>query len=218
MSLTSTSLRRGRQVAAAALIGAAALALTACQDGKSSAAPHSSAQTTAASSASDSGTTGQETPGEKSAAARAASGSGPSAQLGADRCASKDMSLRLGDADPGAGNIYYPLVFTNTGKSTCALRGFPGVSLRAGDGRQIGAPATHEGGAGQVVKLAPGQSAHAVLHTLNDGVKDVPCRPTAKLVYVYAPGSTDAMTARTEGLRVCGDTFTVTAVTPGTEG
>jgi hypothetical protein len=128
------------------------------------------------------------------------------------------MSLRLGDADPGAGNIRYPLVFTNTGKSACTLRGFPGVSLRAGDGQQIGAPATHEGAAGRVVKLAPGQSAHAVLHTLNDGVKDVPCRPTAKIVYVYAPGSTDAMTARTEGLRVCGDTFTVTAVTPGAEG
>ncbi|MFG2892138.1 DUF4232 domain-containing protein [Streptomyces sp. NPDC048248] len=218
MSLTSSSLRRGRQVAAAAMIGAAALALTACQDGKSSAAPHSSAQTTAASSASDSGAAGQDTPGKESGTARAASGSGPSAQLGTDRCTSQDMSLRLGHADPGAGNIHYPLVFTNTGKSTCALRGFPGVSLRAGDGRQIGAPATHEGGAGKVVKLAPGRSAHAVLHTLNDGVKDVPCRPTAKIVYVYAPGSTDAMTARTEGLRVCGDTFTVTAVTPGAEG
>lgn len=179
MSLTSSAFRRGHRVAAASLIAATALAVTA-------------------------GT------------ASAQSGSAP--QPASATCAAKDLGLRLGDSDPGAGNIRYPLVFTNKGKSTCSLRGFPGVSLLAGNGQKIGAPATREGAAGQTVELAPGKSAHATLRTINEGLNDTPCWTTGKIVHVYAPNSKDAMTLRTQGLRVCGGVFTVSAVTPGTEG
>ncbi|GAU70447.1 serine/threonine-protein kinase [Streptomyces sp. NBRC 110611] len=141
-----------------------------------------------------------------------------SSMTASDRCTAADMSLRLGDADIGAGNIRYPLVFTNKGKKACTLRGFPGVSLIKRDGSSVGAPATREGGRGEAVRLQPGQSAYSVLHTLNDGVSDTPCWAESQLVFVYPPGSKESMTTGSHGLRVCGGRFDVTAVTPGSPG
>ncbi|MFH8573481.1 DUF4232 domain-containing protein [Streptomyces sp. NPDC017993] len=133
----------------------------------------------------------------------------------AGRCTATQMSLRLGPSDIGAGNIHYPLVFTNKGKSACSLRGYPGVSLMSRDGSVIGKPATREGGAGGSVKLQPGRSAHVVLHTVNDGVSDTPCWSSSQIVYVYPPGSKDSMTTQSRGLRVCGGRFTVTTMETG---
>jgi hypothetical protein len=124
------------------------------------------------------------------------------------------MRLVLGRGDVGAGNIHYSLVFTNTSGRTCVLRGYPGVSQLAGDGAQIGAPATREGGAGGSVRLAPGAEAHSEVHTLNRGVGG-PCRAKGELLRVYPPGSREAMTTRATDFRVCGDTFTVTTVSAG---
>ncbi|MFF4603358.1 DUF4232 domain-containing protein [Streptomyces sp. NPDC001339] len=138
-----------------------------------------------------------------------------SSMTASDRCTAADMSLRLGDADIGAGNIRYPLVFTNRGKKACTLRGFPGVSLIKRDGSSVGEPASREGGRGEAVRLRPGQSAYSVLHTLNDGVSDTPCWAESQLVFVYPPGSKESMTTGSHGLRVCGGRFGVTAVMPG---
>ncbi|GGU96669.1 hypothetical protein GCM10010211_74980 [Streptomyces albospinus] len=138
-----------------------------------------------------------------------------STKTASDRCTADNLSVRLGRTDIGAGNIRIPLVFTNKGKKTCSLRGFPGVSLTLKEGTPVGKPATRSGSVGSAVRLKPGQSAHAVLHTVNDGVSDTPCWSKAQLVRVYAPGSKEAMTAGTDGLRVCGGRFDVTTLKPG---
>ncbi|MGW1287384.1 DUF4232 domain-containing protein [Streptomyces sp. NPDC002586] len=75
--------------------------------------------------------------------------------------------------------------------------------------------ATRSGAAGGTVRLKPGQSAHAVLHTVNDGVSDTPCWSTAQLVRAYPPGSRNTVTTGTDGLWVCGGQFDVTSVKPG---
>jgi hypothetical protein len=129
------------------------------------------------------------------------------------RCTTDDLRLSLGRPDPGAGNIRYTLQFTDTGPDGCALRGFPGVSLLAGDGSTIGSPATREGPQLEEVDLAPGGSARVTLHTLNKGIKGPGCRPAPSLLKVYPPGSRDALTLRTSLPVVCGNTFTVTSVT-----
>lgn len=231
---------RGRKTAAATLVAAAAIALTACQDnGSGAAGPASSASSAPSAAASDSPSaagsssaaggeqTGAATDSDGATAAQSPSGSAAggagttsarsaaSHDTSGDRCTSAQMGLRLGRADIGAGNIRYSLTFTNNGKSSCTLRGYPGVSLLQRDGQTVGRPATREGAAGGAVTLAPGASAHAVLHTINDGLKDAPCWKSAQLVQAYPPGSTEAMTARTSGLRVCGDEFTVTTVSTG---
>ena len=48
---------------------------------------------------------------------------------------------------------------------------FPGVSLIRGDGSLIGKPATRRGPVGKVVRIAPGKTVQADLHTLNRGIK-----------------------------------------------
>lgn len=245
MSLTIKTPGRGRRVAAGSLIAVAALALTACQDGTGAASRPSSAAAPGTSQHQDSGS-GTKSSGAKeqssgaqeqpsagkqpsansapSAGGKATGGtpsapaSNTSAVTASDRCAAADMSLRLGAADIGAGNIRYPLVFTNKGKKACTLRGFPGVSLIKRDGSTIGKPASREGGAGGVVRLQPGQSAHVLLHTVNDGVMDTPCWANSQIVFVYPPGSKESMTTSSRGLRVCGGRFDVTAVEAGSLG
>jgi hypothetical protein len=120
--------------------------------------------------------------------------------------------MRLGRGDPGAGNIYYPLEFTNTSRYACVLDGYPGVSLRRGDGSVIGRPADRTGARGAAVRLDPGETVEADLHTLNRGLRDGGCWRTPTLIMVYPPGSTDAMTLATGDPVVCGDTFEVGAV------
>ncbi|UZJ32910.1 DUF4232 domain-containing protein [Streptomyces endophytica] len=235
MSLTTKTLGRGRRVAAGSLIAVAALTLTACQDGtgaasrpSSAAAPATSQET--GSGAKPSGSAQQSAGGERPSANAASTGSKAkgnvpgttesraSAMTASDRCTAANMSLRLGASDIGAGNIHYPLVFTNKGKKACTLRGFPGVSLIQRDGSPVGKPATREGGPGGVVRLQPGQSAHAVLHTVNEGVSDTPCWSRSQIVFVYPPGSKESMTTGSRGLRVCGGRFDVTAVEAGSLG
>ncbi|MFF4243593.1 DUF4232 domain-containing protein [Streptomyces sp. NPDC001822] len=122
------------------------------------------------------------------------------------------MKPRLGPADAGAGNIRFDLQLINEGKASCTLQGFPGVSLLRGDGSTIGVPATREGGQGTAVKLAPGESAHATLRTVNKDVEGPDCWSAPTLLKVYPPGLKDALTLRSSTPVVCGDTFTVTAL------
>ncbi|MFJ5679343.1 DUF4232 domain-containing protein [Streptomyces sp. NPDC093097] len=229
MSLTSKPLGRGRRVAAGSLIAATALTLSACQNGTDSSSHSSSAAAPATSTASSAPTSGNSAQSSGNSArpsngARPSGGSkgvpnasqaDPSAMTESDRCTAANMSLHLGRTDVGAGNIRVPLVFTNKGKQACSLRGFPGVSLIQRDGSGIGEPASREGGAGGAVQLQPGQSAHAVLHTVNEGVSDIPCWKNSQIVFVYPPGSKESMTTHSGGLRVCGGTFTVTTVAAG---
>ncbi|MEV0603835.1 DUF4232 domain-containing protein [Streptomyces sp. NPDC050315] len=236
-----TSLRRGRKAATATLIAAAAaLALTACQDDGSGvksgapAAPSAAASDSGAASGSASAASGSssaeadgggsadsQSPSDQSAkgtavrTASARTAAAASTDTSSDRCTADELGLRLGRTDVGAGNIRYPLVFTNNGTTSCTLRGYPGVSLIQRDGQMIGKPATREGAAGKAVTLKPGGSAYAVLHTIQDGLNDEPCWKSPYLLQTYPPGSTDAMTLRTSDLRVCGGRFTVTALEPG---
>ncbi|MFI9045832.1 DUF4232 domain-containing protein [Streptomyces sp. NPDC053427] len=246
MSLTTKTLGRGRRVAAGSLIAVATLALSACQNGTDSGAHSSSAAASATAGSTHGGHSSQSTgnntrpsggqersteaagpssgagakapSGKPEANAPSASGSHTSAMTASDRCTADNMSLRLGRTDIGAGNIHIPLVFTNKGKTACSLRGFPGVSLILRDGSTVGKPATRSGAAGGAVRLQPGQSAHAVLHTVNDGVSDTPCWNKSQLVYTYPPGSKDSMTTNSGGLRVCGGRFDVTTVEAGSLG
>lgn len=130
-------------------------------------------------------------------------------QPAASRCTVTGLRMTLGRGDPGAGSVYYPLVFTNTTSRTCTLDGFPGVSLLRGDGSVIGKPADRQGAGAATVRIAPGRTVEADLHTLNQGVKGNGCWRKPTLIMVYPPGSTESMTLATSNPVVCGDTFDV---------
>ena len=57
-------------------------------------------------------------------------------------CNADELTLSLANADGGgAGTLNQMVVLTNSGKRTCTLFGFPGISLVNDNGNQIGSPA-----------------------------------------------------------------------------
>ncbi|WP_328868052.1 DUF4232 domain-containing protein [Streptomyces sp. NBC_00304] len=143
------------------------------------------------------------------------SSSPPAAVAGAPqarRCTTKTLGMSLGAADAGAGQIHYRLTFANKSGHSCTLQGFPGVSMIRRDGSVIGVPAGREGAPGKQTVIGAGRTAAVTLHTLNQGIKGSGCWREPDYLRVYPPGSKEALTLRTSGLRVCGDRFTTTAV------
>ncbi|WNI14450.1 DUF4232 domain-containing protein [Actinacidiphila sp. ITFR-21] len=176
------------------------------------AAPVSTAApTTAAAGPAPSATSAPPAAATTPATSGAPSSAGPRAAAGS-RCTVAGLRMRLGRGDPGAGNIYYPVDFTNTTKRSCTLNGFPGVSLIRGDGSVIGRPADRSGAAAIPVRVPAGQTVEADLHTLNRGIKGDSCWAKPAFLKVYPPGSTESLTLATSGPLVCGDTFDVSAV------
>ncbi|EFL20930.1 putative lipoprotein [Streptomyces himastatinicus ATCC 53653] len=130
-------------------------------------------------------------------------------------CSTEQLRLSLGRKDVGAGNVYMPLVLTNKSTGTCTLTGFPGVSLLDSAGSAIGDPATRRGASRSAVSLAPGASASAMLHTLNEGTSDTPCRRAPARIRAYPPDSFSSMTVPAGSFRVCGGVFEVESVHSG---
>lgn len=130
-------------------------------------------------------------------------GSTTSSTAPSNLCATTELSAELGPTNAGAGQLYQPLILTNTGNRTCETRGFPGVSILDASGTQIGQPAQREGNEGPTVSLAPGKTASALLHTANEGIPGAPCEATSAKMKVYPPGQTASITFDT-AYKVCG--------------
>ncbi|MEU9985261.1 DUF4232 domain-containing protein [Streptomyces sp. NPDC048045] len=103
-------------------------------------------------------------------------------------CAVNDLYLSMGRQEGAAGSLYWPIQFTNTSTSACALRGYPGVSVLDTAHRQIGPAATRSGSSYATVTLAPGHSASAVVRTTNGPIGG-PCLRTGTYLRVYPPAS-----------------------------
>jgi hypothetical protein len=83
------------------------------------------------------------------------------------RAGGTQIWLGLGPGGGAAGTTFYPLEFSNVGRRTCTLFGFPGVSAVI-NGRQVGGAAIRIGRKHLVV-LHPGQTAHAILGIVEAG-------------------------------------------------
>jgi hypothetical protein len=60
-------------------------------------------------------------------------------------CTPAQLRVTRGASDGAAGTIYYTILFRNTSGTTCALRGYPGLSSVGGTpAHQIGAPARRQ--------------------------------------------------------------------------
>jgi Protein of unknown function (DUF4232) len=146
----------------------------------------------------------------------------PTPQAGnPERCTTAELTGSLGPAEGAAGSIYRPLLLTNTGRRTCELTGFPGVSYVDGeDGQQIGPAAAMLGDRGGPVRLAVGAAASAQLRLVNVANYDAAvCRPTpVRGLRVYPPGDTAALFVPTDGTGCAGtppgDQLTVQTLNP----
>ncbi|MET9494445.1 DUF4232 domain-containing protein [Streptomyces sp. NPDC006552] len=134
--------------------------------------------------------------------------------MGSD-CTSDDLKVALKPTGQEMNSKYFDLTLTNTTGGTCALKGYPGLSVTNSAGARIGKPATrsHNGDVRDVV-LKAGQSAHAVVQTPNRDVTDGKCWAKPSRVKVYPPNNTASLSAAAPGtLEVCGNSFTVGPVT-----
>jgi hypothetical protein len=108
-------------------------------------------------------------------------------------CNADELTLSLEDADGGgAGTLNKAIVFTNSGKRTCTLFGFPGVSLVNDNGNQIGKPADRaKNYTEKTVSLAPTKTAKAIVSYSDEGNFDAgTCKDGATKLRVYPPNDT----------------------------
>jgi hypothetical protein len=127
------------------------------------------------------------------ASGRATGGSGSAAGL--TSCQALTVTVDDSQAGAAAGSTYLPIDFANSSASACTMYGFPGVSLAAADGSQIGAAATRNNAFGKVmITLRPGESAHAWLQVADaQNYPSASCEPTtASVLRVYPPGDKGA--------------------------
>ena len=177
-----------RTVVRGLLVGAGlvtAVLLTACQ-GSSSAGSSPSSLSVSATTAAPTTTTAP--PPATSTARPGGSGNG--------ECKAANLTLSIGSGDAAAGHFYVPIVFTNTGSTSCTMRGWPGVSYVTGDsGSQVGAPAQRSGSIGSSVTLAPKAIASSVVTVTDVSVFDASaCKPTSVRGFrVYAPDDTASL-------------------------
>ncbi|MBY8340852.1 DUF4232 domain-containing protein [Streptomyces spinosirectus] len=138
--------------------------------------------------------------------ASAAPASQPAARA-VPTCTVSGLQLSMGRAEGAAGSLYRPISFTNTGHGSCALRGYPGVSVLDSKHHQIGAAATRSGTSYGTVVLAAGHSASAVIRTTNGPVGGA-CQRTGSYLRVYPPASYKAVLVPAHW-KVCSHLFQV---------
>ncbi|WP_353945517.1 DUF4232 domain-containing protein [Streptomyces sp. HUAS MG91] len=198
---------RSTSLCAAALVTVGVVAVTACgADGGSGNQAHATGR-----SQESAGTSRPPTPSAApptSATATTRTDAQPARGSG---CTTADLKAAMKATGQEMNSKYFDLTLTNTTDRTCALRGYPGLSLTDGAGKRIGEPATRSNnGSVQDVVLKPGRAAHAVVQTPDRGVTDGKCWGKPSRVKVYPPDNTASLTtAAPATLEVCGNTFTV---------
>ena len=171
--------RRGRLAVAVAAFACVAAAAGCSSSGSVSSAPTATVTVT---------TTAPAAPGSASATSLSPTATGTSA------CPNGSLQVKQGVAQGYAGGVYEVIDFTNTSGSSCALLGYPGVSLVSGPSNtQIGLAAERSTTTPvKLVTLAAGATANALLQIV-DALNYPPasCAPTkATALRVYPPNQT----------------------------
>ena len=178
-----------RLLAAAPLLGAAALAAGCGSSGSPAAAPTKTITVRATPAGTVTSPAASPVPATGTASTTAAGGPSP--------CPTRSLRVKLGLGQGAAGSTFQVIDFTNISNAACTLFGYPGVSLAGGNPvTQIGlAAAESHTTARQQVTLAPGAVANAVLqivHAVNFPAAQ--CHlVTADHLRIYPPNQTEAV-------------------------
>ena len=139
-------------------------------------------------------------------------------------CKLTGLRLGLSRTEGTAGTFYVSVRFTNEGKSSCVIAGFPGVSYVDENGKQVGSSAVRSGAKGPQVTLLPGAGAAALLAMTDAGVFDPDtCRPApVSGLRVYPPDEYHAGYLPHPGTGCAGPTpepqLRVRTIVPGPDG
>ena len=134
------------------------------------------------------------------------------------QCTAGNTTAWLGLPGSGAaGSFFYQLEFSNTGRRTCWLYGYPGVSAINGNGTRIGPAASHSGRRA-LVTLRPGATAHAILQIVEAGNIAGCHLRTAAGLKVYPPGQRRSTDIGGFSFRACSNrrVLSVGPIQPGT--
>lgn len=178
MTHTSPSARRAAALPACA--AAALVLLTACGDGGGTSAAPQRVPVTVAPPGSTAGPFGRDTAGPRPAAT-------------STRCRTFELKASVGRRDPGAGQVNFPVVLTNTSERTCTVRGYPGAAFVDAAGRQLGPDPLRSPGTPTTVTLRPGRSAWAGLTFSSPEVSEARTAVPAALL-VTPPDEHDHLT------------------------
>jgi len=131
-------------------------------------------------------------------------------------CATSTLKVSLGQANGTAGTVFYPLKFVNTSKTSCTLRGYPGVSAVTSSGKQIGNPASRIQSNVRTVTLAPGKQQSASVGIVETGnFSQSQCKPvTAAGLKVFPPNQSKAVTLKKNFSTCSSNASTSLKVTP----
>jgi Protein of unknown function (DUF4232) len=140
-----------------------AVLLAGCSSGdKTSAAPTPSVPTASTPAADATESTGD----APATTPPTSAGNGTGAAV-SSRCHTSELKVTVAADEGGgaAGSNYESLVFTNAGKRTCTIYGYPGVSYVAGDqGTQINDPFQRTAASNKkTISLKPGAAGHATI-------------------------------------------------------
>lgn len=124
-------------------------------------------------------------------------------------CATSALKVSLGPANGTAGTTFYPLKFVNTSKTSCTLRGYPGVSAVTSSGQQIGNPASRINATFRTVTLAPGKQQSASIGIVDTGnFSPASCKPvTAAGLKIIPPNQSQSVTLK-KTFSTCSSTAT----------
>jgi hypothetical protein len=113
------------------------------------------------------------------------------------------LDVSLGQSDAGLGHIGEPIVFRNTGATTCTMYGYPGVRVSS-NGQASGAddtPNSYLGGLSgstiPTVSLAPGATASAFIEGTDNPEGTAPSCPTYSSLEITPPGDSQTFTLDT---------------------
>jgi hypothetical protein len=191
--------RRGLQIGCAVVLAGAAAA--GCSSGGSATR---TTKTTTTTTTQKHPTTTTRAPTTTTTVAPTTSTSAPTTTTaaGVPPCTSAKLSVAVGQSQGAAGSLIVPLVFTNTGTTTCSLQGYPGVSIVGANGAQLGAAAARTGQATPLVSLPAGQTTMAIFRQANPGILN--CTPVSATGFrVYPPNQTAALFAADPSLTTC---------------
>ncbi|KAK1179434.1 DUF4232 domain-containing protein [Streptomyces sp. NBS 14/10] len=157
-----TARRRTLRVATAALIAAAGLSLTACNNSDDTASKPAAGASSAGSSSGAQGTDAQpdnaKSGSDDGTSSRAGSGNGAAKGGGKSKfCRTSDLIMEAVDSSPDENVGEVTVQMTNKGAKTCSATGFAGVDLKDIDGTS--APVDRGGEQPRITDLKPGDTA-----------------------------------------------------------
>jgi Protein of unknown function (DUF4232) len=188
--------RRGLQVGCAVVLAGAAAA------GCSSGSPTKTTKTTTSTTTKKAHPTTTSTKPSTTVPASSTTSTPPTTSANGSPCTTGQLSVSVGQAQGAAGSQIIPLVFQNTGTTTCTMQGYPGVSMVDASGAQVGAAAARTGQTAPLVTLTAGQSTTAIFRQANPGI--INCTPVAVQGFrVYPPNQTTSVIAADSSLTTC---------------